>query len=104
MLSTFKVSGYAPNGAGIRTTVSTSVVEAATVSGTIATESTHFLVGIQTNGVYVTFDGTVPSGTNGHAYAAGYQDFWTKQMIAKARWIRSGAADAAVHVTPMAYC
>lgn len=104
MSRVIKTAGLAPNGAGTRTTVSTTVIAPATVTGAVATDTSHFLVNVLTNGVYVTFDGTDPSGTNGHALPAGYQEYWTKQMAAKARWVRSGASDAAVHVSPFGAC
>jgi hypothetical protein len=103
MAATFKLAGYAPNGTDTRTTVGTSIIEPATICGTPDDETTHYLISVQTNPVMVTFDGSDPTASNGHLYAAGYGDFWTKQMAIKARWIRQGASDAAVQATPFCY-
>lgn len=103
MAATFKIAGLAPNGLDTQTTVSTSVVVPATICGTPDDETTHYLIGVQTNPVMVTFDGTDPTSSYGHLYPAGYQEFWTKQMAIRARWIRQGAADAVVMATPFGY-
>lgn len=95
-----KLRGYHPNGTDTRTTVSTSIIEPSTIMGTPDDETTHFLVNVQSQPVMVTFDGSDPTASNGHLFSSGYQDFWPKQMLAKARWIRQGASDGTVHVTP----
>lgn len=102
MAATIKITGYAPNGTDTRTSVSTTIIEPASVVGTPDDETSHFLIGVQLNDVMVTFDGSDPSATNGHRYASGYQEFWTKQMAFKARWIRQ-SADAAVQATPFCF-
>ena len=55
--------------------------------------TSYVLVEIQANSVYVTFDGSTPSSTNGHIYAVGYRDFWSRQMADAAIFLQnSGAA------------
>jgi hypothetical protein len=55
---------------------------------------THYvLVEVKTASVYVTFDNSTPSSTNGHSLAAGYRDFWSRQTAQAAKFIQnSGAA------------
>lgn len=60
-------------------------------------------VEIQTNGVYSRFDGTNPTAAagGGHLFPATYRDVWSTQRYNACKWIRSGAADAVVFVTPL---
>lgn len=55
---------------------------------------THYvLVEVKTASVYVTFDNSTPSSTNGHSLAAGYREFWSRQTAQAAKFIQnSGAA------------
>jgi hypothetical protein len=69
--------------------VTTSPVSPATLDVT----TSYALVEVQGNSIYATFDGSVPSSTNGHIYAAGYREFWSRQMVDAANFVQnSGAA------------
>lgn len=83
--------------AGVRTAVSTTAVGS---SATFAVTDYYALVEIQTNDMYVTFDGTTPSATNGFKYTAGTRETWSRQQVSKARFIRI-SADGAVMVQPL---
>lgn len=83
--------------AGVRTAVSTTAV----ASGVTPLATDYYaLVEIQTNDMYVTFDGTTPSGTNGFKYTAGTRETWSKQRLLAAKFIRV-SADGAVMVQPL---
>jgi len=103
MAATFKTAGFAPNGATARATISTAVVLPSAIIATLPNNTSHVLIGVQTNDIMVTFDGSTPSASAGHRYPAGYQDFWTKQQWAAASFIRQGAADAVIQVSPFQY-
>jgi hypothetical protein len=56
-------------------------------------DSLYMLVEVKTASVYVTFDGSTPSATNGHILAAGYREFWSRNQAAFAKFLQnSGAA------------
>lgn len=98
---TIRTDAYKPAGTTDgRATISTSVVAATSIL-TLAPETSVF-IDVQAQPVMVTFDGSDPAvGTNGHILAAGYNAFWSKQLWMNARFIRQGASDATVHVSPM---
>jgi hypothetical protein len=66
-----------------------------------AANTKYLLIDIQTADVYVTFDGSVPSSTNGHLFkTTGQPFFWSREAARVARFIRAGATDAFVMATP----
>lgn len=68
-------------------------VAASVVQLTAFNLQTHYvLVEVKTAGVYVTFDNTTPSATNGHLFAAGYREFWSRQSAQAAKFIQSTIA------------
>jgi hypothetical protein len=77
--------------------VSTTPVSPATLDVT----TYYVLVEVQGNSVYATFDGSTPSSTNGHIYAAGYRDFWSRQMIDAATFLQNSGA-AKIVMSPFA--
>lgn len=88
-----------------RATISTSIVEAATILTTNA-DCTHVLLDVQAQPVMVTFDGSAPTSTNGHQLLAGYNNYdapWPRQLFAAARFIRQGASDAVIQVSELCY-
>src|SRR5271167_4997538 len=42
---------------------------------------------VQSNNVYVTFDGSTPSSSNGHQLAAGFNDTWAKATATAAKFV-----------------
>jgi len=64
-------------------------------------DSLYMLFEVKTASVYVTFDGSTPSATNGHSYAAGYRDFWSRNQAIFAQFIQNSGA-ARVIVSPFA--
>ena len=97
---TIRQSGYAPSGGtDNRSTISTTVVAASAVLA-LTTETAVFL-DVQAQPVMVTFDGSDPTSSNGHLLAAGYSAYWSKQQWMNARFIRQGASDGTIHVSPM---
>lgn len=100
-MKVFKEALYSPNGTDARSTISTSVVAATSILALTGATNAVF-VDVQAQPVNVTFDGSDPAGgTNGHQLAAGYNAIWSKPMWTSARFIRQGASDAAVQVTPL---
>jgi hypothetical protein len=91
-----------PAGLGARVEV-TSGAEVALLSSLTTSTSplgTRYIVWqVQTGGLYVTFDGTTPSATNGFSYAAGTSGEWD---IAMARVVKAIAASATgyIYFTP----
>ena len=87
-----------PNGStGTRVAVATSAVA---LGITFAQTEYYALVEIQTNDMYVTFDGTTPSATNGFKYTAGTRETWSRQRAAAAKFIQVSAGGA-VMVQPL---
>jgi len=76
-------------------TVSDSVVQ---LSGTSAA-CVLVYVTVEGQAARITFDGSDPTGTTGHLYAAGTSEVWTKKQAAAAKFIRDGGSDAIVHAT-----
>jgi mevalonate kinase len=77
-----------------------------TVSSTAVSFATAFnastnmvLVNVQTADVFVTYDGSDPTTTNGHKLVAGYEEFWSKARASAAKFIRSATTDASVHAS-----
>lgn len=88
-----------------RATISTSIVDAATILTTTA-DCTHVLLDVQAQPVMVTFDTSAPTSTNGHLLAAGYNNFdapWPRQLFAAARFIRQGGTDGTIHASELCY-
>jgi len=61
--------------------------------------TTCVLVDVQTAGVYVTFDNSAPTTTNGHYLAAGTSYTWSKATATAAKFIREASTSAAVHAS-----
>jgi hypothetical protein len=77
-----------------------------TVAGTSLPFATAFhvsttcvLVDVQTAGVYVTFDGSAATTSNGHYLAPGTSYTWSRSTAAAANFIREGATSAAVQAS-----
>jgi hypothetical protein len=82
-----------------RLTVSTTVVFL--TENWSAASTKYILIDIQTADVYVTFDGSDPSSSNGHLFkTTGQPFFWSKEAARVARFIRAGATDGFVMATP----
>lgn len=96
---TTQVALLSPAGTDQRLTVSNSVV---TLSA-FTSQTTHVFVDFQDATVMVTFDGSDPSSTNGHRYAAGSSATWSKPTASAARFIRQASTDGVVHATPLMY-
>jgi ABC-type nitrate/sulfonate/bicarbonate transport system substrate-binding protein len=54
---------------------------------------------VQAGGVYVTFDGSTPSSSNGHLYAVNTREFWSANRADAAKFIRA-TVDATVYGSP----
>jgi hypothetical protein len=54
---------------------------------------------VQVGGVYVTFDGSTPSSSNGHLYAVNTREFWSANRADEAKFIRA-TVDATVYGSP----
>lgn len=74
------------------------------VSGTVKTFTSSFdykttccYITAATGDLFVTFDGTTPSSTNGHRLVAPYAQFWSKESARNAKMI--AATGTASHVT-----
>ena len=61
--------------------------------------TTCVLLDVQTAGVYVTFDGSAPTTTNGHYLAAGTSYTWSRASATAAKFIREAAVSAAVQAS-----
>ena len=84
--------------AGYRLTVSNSPVSL--TSGNIGTTGKYVMLQVQGAPVYVTYDGTVPSATNGM-----YVDTYEKTVVQRAmairmRWLRATGSDGYVMAQP----
>jgi len=86
-------------GTAQRLTVSTAAVGFAS---SFPDNARYVLVEVQTNPLYVTFDGSTPSATNGYAYAAGTREIWSKAQAQLAKAVRQGAADGFLYATGFA--
>jgi hypothetical protein len=76
--------------AGQRLSVGASTVSFATAFNK---NTDMVLIEVQGNGIFVTFDGSVPSATNGFGYGTNTREMWSKQRATRARFIQqSGAA------------
>jgi hypothetical protein len=51
---------------------------------------------VQTAPVIVTFDGTVPTASNGHVLAAGYTGWFSAAALRVAKFVRSGITSATI--------
>ena len=61
----------------------------------------YVYVNVQDQSARVTFDGSAPTTTNGHVFAAGYQELWSVSLATAAKFIRDDGADAVVHATQL---
>lgn len=80
-------------------TVGASAVPITTVYTSLNVAAVFF--DIQTADVYVTFDGTTPSATNGNLLKAGEKYNWSNGIISAAKFIRSASTDAVIHFSPL---
>ncbi|MDH3834629.1 MAG: hypothetical protein OES34_10805 [Nitrosopumilus sp.] len=78
-------------------TISSSAVAFADV----AAAAPYVYVTIDGADVRCTFDGSAPTGANGHFLGDGYQDLWSRELFNASRFIRDAAVDAYGHATPM---
>lgn len=79
-----------------RLTVSTVAVSFATAFNA---STNMVLVNVQNADVFVTYDGSTPSATNGHKLVSGYEEFWSTARAAAAKFIRAATTDAAIHAS-----
>jgi len=88
---------FVPAGTGTEVTVAGSVVSLPALPD----GSRGALIGIKTNAIRVTFDGTNPASAGaGFIFAAGIQ-YWSREMCERAKMIESaGSAAAVVRVEP----
>lgn len=70
------------------------VVSTSVVSLAVFNLQTHYvLLEVKNNSVFVTFDNSTPSATNGHVLASGYREMVSRQTAQAAKFIQnSGAA------------
>lgn len=66
-------------------------------------ESTHVLLTVSAQPVRVTFDGSDPTTDNGHVWAAGYEEVYTKEAAAAMQFYRDGGTDAYIHASEFAF-
>lgn len=83
---------------GERLAVSSAAVALA-ASGWDVTNTKQVIWNLQAGDVYVTFDGTVPSSSNGCLIYAGQSGTWSLQLAKSARFIRA-TVDAAFQTFP----
>jgi hypothetical protein len=100
MANSYSVNIYpvpTPGGVDERLAVSSSVVEFATTwdNGT----NKFVVLDVQGNDVFVTFDGSDPTTTNGHRLYASLSYTWHVKTADAAKFIRA-SADATVHASP----
>jgi hypothetical protein len=70
-------------------TVSSSAVSL--TSTTWLPADAYFLIEVQSNSMYVSFDGTTPSVTNGFIYTSGTREVWSSKRAAAAKFIQVSA-------------
>ena len=63
-------------------------------------EDAYFLIEVQSNSMYVSFDGTTPSISNGFIYTSGTREVWSSKRAKAAKFIRV-SADGKVQSQPM---
>lgn len=99
-----RVSDITPNEVSTATdaelTVSSSVVQLSSVM-TPDQRTTHILFDVQDQPVRFTLDDSNPAASNGHRLVAGDTGVWPVRMALKAKWIREGGTDAAIHFSQM---
>jgi hypothetical protein len=66
-----------------------------------AASTTHVFWTSEAAECRVTFDGSAPLTTNGHAIPAGSSGTWTKAMATAAKFIRTTATDAVIHASQL---
>lgn len=92
-----KIASLSPAGTDQRKTVSTTVVQL----DPIGHPATHVFLDVQGADLMVTFDDSDPSAVNGHRFAVGASAVWNRATAKAAKFIRQGATDGVVHVSPM---
>jgi hypothetical protein len=100
MANTFSVNLYplpSPSATLQKLAVSTAAVQYA--SKFYDGKTKFVLFEVQTGGVYVTFDGSTPSSSNGHLYAVNTREFWSAGRADAAKFIRA-TVDAVVYGSP----
>lgn len=86
-----------------RLTVSSSAVPFSSIATWRASGNVKFVVlDVQSNDVFVTFDGSTPTSTNGHRLYSGESYTWNFETAAAAQFIRA-SADATVHASPFTF-
>jgi len=83
------------------TVVSSSVVDM--LSSDLHDNTTHVFWTNYGDAVFATFDGSDPSGSNGHFIASGANGLWRREAAEVAKLIRSGGTDSRIHITEMAH-
>ena len=82
-------------------TVSNSAVNV--LNHTLQAGTTHALVQFNGADARITFDGTTPTTSKGFLFVNGSTAYWTRQMLAGAKGIRTGATDVVVEIQELNY-
>ena len=84
--------------------------QAVDVDGTVVSFANSFdpkttccLVTATGGDFYVTFDGSVPSSTNGHEITVPYRDYWSKEAARVAKMKATGGAIAHLRLSQFTY-
>lgn len=83
---------------GYRLTVSSTAV--ALVAGNIALSAKYALLQVQTAPVYVTYDNTTPSATNGLYIGVNEKTVVQRALALRMKFLRASGVDGAVMVQP----
>lgn len=63
-------------------------------------DTEYVLVSVKSNSVYVTFDDSTPSATNGAVLPANYLEIWSRHLATKAKFLQNSGA-ARIHGQPL---
>lgn len=90
----------APGGVDERLTVDATVGGVQLSLSGITADTRFYVLDVQEADVFVTFDGSAPTTTNGHKLAAGSSMEWSIATCRAAKFIRSASTDAKIHASP----
>ena len=65
-------------------------------ANTFSALTNAIFITVQTAPVWITFDGSTPSSTNGHLLPTNYNGWFSKDSIIAAKWLRSTGTSAFV--------
>ncbi len=87
-----------------RLTVSNTAIQFSSLSTWAASNMVKLItLDIQGANVFVTFDGSNPTTTNGHLLYVGQNYTWSFGKAKAAKFIRATATDATIHASPESY-